>query len=545
MAENHHLENRTMQLVRRVESLLNNLPEQGEPLEARKLKHITSFNESLAKELETIKAECQEKLRSTGEKETAAARALNDAVEKSRVLSEETEQLRIEAAALQKNQTENVELSKKLEDMISSASSERRSLEKERKTMGSTATKLTKREEALQAGLAQLEEDRLAHVRDSESDRQARLNELEQKRLALDRADQDTRSQLEQMRLSHEEKFSEDNLRLQKLSEELEQGRLTHAVAVREHQAQAQTRSRELDEKEEELDRQAQGISAQRETLDKERTILLKRSADVTKKQSGLDTKEKMLGQQEERLQALQKKVTDSEKQCKEFVTAHNSQVDLFEKTCADYMDKQKQIDNEKAKVSTKDGIITAMKAQLSEERQAVKDLRARLSRAETELTARNARVETLRHAGAEKGKELGEILELLRAMDMSGSTMDSTIDVIQESTESVKKLEGELSSKLEASDAVEKNLEAAYNDIDRLNKDVASRDETITRLKEQKETMEQSAREADTELGKLRAQIQDKTSELSTRDARLDSLRRELEGEAEKVKDLAHTRVK
>lgn len=520
MAENNHIEDRTVQLAKRVELLLNHLPDQGEPLEARKLKHATTFSESLAKELASIKAEYQERLRSAGEKETAAARALGEAAERSQAISQET-------AALQKNQAGNVELSTKLAGMISAASGERASLDKEREAMASRATELTKREEVLRAGTVQLERDRAAGLHG-----------------------------LEQSRAAHENKVGEDGARIQQQSDELEQSRLAHNEAVTADRARAQELRRQLDERGSKLDEQAEdislqkrGISTQLQALESERNRLSTQSARVTQRQGTLEAREKTLGEREEQLRKREEAAAKSETQCKEFVTGHNSQVNLFNKTCADYMSKQKQIDKEKEKVQLRDGFITAIRTHLQEEQQTAKDLRAQLGEAETKLAAQDAQMRALEQASAEKDRELGEILGLLQSLNISGETMSSATDIIRESTESVKKLESELSSKLEASEAVERDLEAAHADADRLNKAVASRDETIAALERQEETARQARREAaraaETQLAGLQAQVRDRTSELSGAGARLRSLERELEGEREKVKDLAHARSK
>lgn len=562
MAENNHLENRTMQLVKRVESLLNNLPEQGEPLEARKLKHIISFNESLAKELESVRAESQEKLSSISEKETCAARARDEATQKSRLLSQETEQLRQEAAALKKNQTESLELGNRLREMMSAASSERSSLEKEQKNMGPRVIELTKNEEVLRAGLNQLERDK-----------ETSLHEIEQARAA------------------HENRVKEYDARILQQRDELEQNRLTHEEAVRGDRTRAQELSGRLDEKEgmlntqaEEIARQRQDIAKELQAIESERAELSTQSARVSQAQNNLEAREKAIGEREERLHARQEKVKESENQCKAFVTGHNSQVDLFNKTCKDYMDKQKQIDKEKEKVNVRDGVITAVDKQLREEQQTARGLRARLGEAESKLAAQEAEMKAMKQTSAEKGRELSEILGLLQGLNVSGESMNSTREILRESTESVKKLEGELSSKLEASEAVGRDLEAAHADIDRLNKDVAARCDAITGLEQQVSSLTQQKSSAEQqvsaleqqisaveqagketargvehelserkkeintlrdEMTKLQRQVQNKTTELSLADAQVQALERDLQGEKEKNKSMAHFRTK
>lgn len=629
MAESNYLEDRTVQLAKRVELLLNRLParEQGQehPPEATKLRQITSFNQSLAKELESIKAECQEKLESIEDR--------------SLVISQETESLRIDKEALQQANEENLKLRDSLQKMLNDASSERSLLADERKDVGCKATDLTQREQALQAHWEQLERDRkagdteqeqirtghqkemaeaeirikqqsdeleqsrVAHenkVKEAESRIKQQSDELERSRVAHDNKVKEAESQMQLQRhelaqsmTAHENKVKEAESRIHKQSKELEQDRLAHISGVAEDRARSQTQSEALAGRQasmmsqlEEMDLQRSDLIAEHQKLDTQKREMLLRSAETAHKKSSLEDREKKVSEREERLTALQDEVTAKDGYCKDFIASHNSKVELWEKWCADLVDKRKQIDAEERNFNLKKGTIAAIQTELTREREDSQALRAKLGEAESKLAAQGAEVMTQKQASAEHGKGLNEILKMLHGLSVSGTSMNSATDVIRESTKSVNQLEKDLSSKLMAHDAVERDLEAAQAIIVELRKDVSAKDEAVTRLEEQlsvshkekssaeeqvsaleeqlsaseeqktsaeqdkqKTTHDLSERDRDIEnlrgeIGKLQEQVQHKTTELCAATDELKVLERDIHGERERAKSMAHYRV-
>jgi len=337
MAEADHLENRTAQLAKRVELLLNRLParEQGQeqPPEATKLRHITSFNESLAKELGSIKAECQEKLKSIDQR--------------SQVLSREAETLRVGTEALGKTKTDNLGLNNRLQSMLSDASSERSLLAKECEDLDSRATELTQGGQALRADREQLERDRKAGEEEQERRRIAHENKVKADESRI----QQQSDELGQSKIAHQNKVKAEESRIQKLCDELEQDRLAHSNAVAEDIAQSQAQSKELDGKKASLITRLEDIARQRQTLNREvqkleteKNKMLLQSAETTRRRINLEAREKEIGKREEQLSVRHEEVTAKEQQCKDFMASHNGKVDLFERVCAEYDDKQKQV---------------------------------------------------------------------------------------------------------------------------------------------------------------------------------------------------------
>lgn len=618
MAESNYLEDRTVQLAKRVELLLNRLParEQGQehPPEATKLRQITSFNQSLAKELESIKAECQEKLKSVEER--------------SLVISQETESLRIDKEALQKANEETFALRDSLQKMLSDASSERSLLADERKAVGCKATDLTQREQALQSDREQLERDRKAGDTEQEQSRivhqkqteeaetriKQRSDELEQSRVAHDNKVKEAESRIHQQRdeleqsiTAYQNEAKEAESRIHQQSKKLEQDRLAHSNTVAEDRARSQTQIKALDERQasvitqlEEIALQRQGLITEHQKLDTQKKEMLLRSSEISHRKSSVEDRERKVGEREERLAARQDEVTAKDEKCKDFIASHNAKVDMWGRWCADLEDKREQIDMEKQELNLKKGTISAIQKELTREREKSQSLRVKLGEAESKLAARGAEAKTQMQASAEHGKGLNEILNMLKNLSVSGTSMKSATDVIQESTRSVKKLEEDLSSKLMAHDAVEKELAAAQANIVELRNDMSARDETITRLEQQlsashkekysaeeqlsalhkekysaeervsalekqlsdseeQKTSAEQARQKTThdlsekvreienlrdEVGKIKEQVQNKTTELGAATDQLKVLERDLRGETERAKSMAHYRV-